>query len=320
MWPSIRSSRARWADRSTCSAVAEGLAALGTTCTSRRRSGSMSGAATARPCTGIPLGAAVRTARAALAARAADRGDLARRCPRRCHHRALLQLRRRGRGGRAAPRASGRARSQRAGRGLSWVDEGAARSRAARRADAPMARSALPDDSSVRDAQRRHSSRVGRSRRACWKSNGARTPISFGRTSPGPPPFARDREPDHVCVRRRLPVLARRRRSWRPRSRGCIARVTIDSPVCSSATGRSVRPPNAPRRARRGAVHRRAAARRAARGAGGRRYRRGAVRSRTAPGAAARVLLVPAESVRIHGLRAAGRRASTSAPGAAGRA
>ena len=158
--------------------------------------------------------------------------------------------------------------------------EAPARSRAARRADAALARSALPATRSVRHAVGRRSCRPGSIAGRCSRSNGAPTSTASGPDAPGPMPVhAAIRRASCACLPARFapgtaPCTCRRR------SRACIAAgdtrfggVFIgDGP--ERARGRAGRA----RRAGRD-LHRGAAARAAAGGARRGGHRRGAVRS-----------------------------------------
>ena len=142
---------------------------------------------------------------------------------------------------------------------------------------------------------------------ACW--SGAPTPSASGPAPTGQPPYVR---PGVTTVA----IFAGAFRSWhgaihlveaikilRARGEKDIGAVFVgDGPelprVRQAAAGH-----------RHDRLHRRAAARSDARGARRRRHRRGAVRHRRARAAVARVLLVAAEDLRIHGGRTAGRRA-----------
>ncbi len=228
--------------------------------------------------------------------------------------RALPQLRRRGPARRPRGRRPHRARGERAGRRLSRLAQAHHRSPARRRADAALARMAVPRRGSDRHDRSRdpaagHAGRedprdgVGRGHRAL--------PSRRGRTGAVRAPARRaDRG-----VRRRLPRLARRRT---PDRRDGVARAPR-IPLARRADRRRARARRAGGARRRRApdprrVHRIAALRRDAGRARRRRHRRRAVRSGRARAAPARLLLVAPEGVRVHGLGPAGRRAGPAPP------
>ena len=112
-----------------------------------------------------------------------------------------------------ATRRAGGARSERAGRRLPRLDEGAPRSGPPRRADAALARSPLPADGDCSSPRRPTSCRRGSIGRACSRSSGAPTSTSFSPDGPGRSPFALDRVAHLVRLRRRVPIVARRGRT-----------------------------------------------------------------------------------------------------------
>ena len=117
--------------------------------------------------------------------------------------------------GMLAARAAGhsrRARSQRADRRLSRLDEIPARSGAcsSNRCGAGGIASCR-HDRPVRDADRGHPAVLGRPRDACSRSSGAPTSITSGPTSGGPLPFTRRSASHLLRVRRGVPIVARRR-------------------------------------------------------------------------------------------------------------
>ena len=238
---------------------------------------------------------------------------LAREMRRRRHHRALLQLRRRGRAGRQRARRAGGARSQRADHRLPRLGQGAARSRAARRADAPLARPDLPARRTCSSRRRRRSCRRGSIAARCSRSNGAPTSIT---SAPTRPATRRSRAIRIACSC----VFAGAFRSWHGvvHLSAALARLhaagdhRFGARLHRRRTRARGRRARGARRARRH-VHRRDSAHAAA----------GCARAadigvapfdptRHAP-AAARLLLVAAQDLRIHGGRAAGRRAGAAA-------
>ena len=244
-----------------------------------------------------PFGA--RRLRWALASRAprASGTDPARR-----GDRALLQLRRRrGARGTGGGRADA-ARGERAGDRLSRFHEAADRPGAARRADAAVARLAVPACRSVRHAAGGHPAGVGPygADRAAGvgRRYGAVHAGRNGRCAVRPSGV-----PDAGGFRRRVPRLARRAASGRrdaatartwPRRRRCGADRRRTRAAAGAAGGGADR-----RRDVRGSGGARGDAGVPRRG----RRRRGAVRRGPAPTLVARLLLVAAEAVRVHGGR-----------------
>ena len=225
-------------------------------------------------------------------------------------HRALLQFRRRRDSRREESRRARRARSECAGRRSSGLAEAARRPRAHRRADAPLARLAVPAGRCDRDAQRAKSFRRTCLRRRFCGPNGAPTPSAFVPARPG---ACRSRAATATSLRCFPAPFApgTARSTWSTPSGGFARAAGTTSRPCSSATVRSC-----PR------------VRDAAAGLDGitlvgavphdrrsgdpcrRRHRRRAVRRRRSSVAGARVSLVAAEDLRIHGLRPPGRRAA----------
>ena len=148
-------------------------------------------------------------------------------------------------------------------RRLSRVDEGRARSRAARPADAAMARSAVPADEPVRHADGGRFCRRGSIAGRCSKSSGAPTSIDFRPDAPGRPAVHAATRIGFCCV------FAGAFRSWHGVAHLSAALARLHArrrpPVrraSSSATARSARPPSARPRGVPGVhLHRRAAAR-----------------------------------------------------------
>ena len=191
----------------------------------------------------------------------------------------------------------------------SRVDQGAARSRAPRRADAAVARAPLRDRRSDRHAERGDPAGRRRRRRRSSSSSGAPTPIGFARA---PPARSRSTRPAGTRrgLRRRVPQLARRDSPRDRHSRAATRAGATTSARCSSATGRSCRACARRPRGSTACVFTGALPHDVdARVPRGGRHRRRAVRRRRARAALARVLLVAAEDLRVHGRRAAGRRA-----------
>ena len=254
------------------------------------------------------------------------REALARDMPRRCHHRALLQLRRRRRAGGALglgrPR---RARSQRTGHRLARVGQSAARSRAAHRTDAPWRDRLCRLTSLFVTPSARHPAGLGRSQEGARNRMGRRCAIASGPTRPATA-AVRPRYRRRACD---TCVFAGAFRSWH----GADASV-------GGAGAAACRPDDARFG---GDLHRRWARTRGkpnacAAGVPGVQFT-GALRTigcrrrsrtrdigvapfdpSTARAAATWVLLVAAEDLRIHGRRAAGRRAGAAPPRAARRA
>ena len=155
-------------------------------------------------------------------------------------------------------------------------------------------------------------------RGACSRSSGAPTSTDSGRT---PPARAVRARPGRVLVRvrRRVPLVARRRDLCLGAWRASTARATDrfggvfigDGPERPAVEA-------AARACPRVHVHRRPPAHDTARRARRGRHRRRAVRPGTPPAAAARLLLVAAQGLRVHGCGPAGGRAG-AAPARAAR-
>ena len=286
-------------------AVAEGLAALGPRRARRRRS-----PAARWPRRPGRTGTRWRRRSGAPTLRWRARGAVdapGPRSRRRVDHRALLQLRRRGRARGAPPRRAGRARSQRADRRLSRDRRRRALDRALlvepmrRWRDRLCRLTSLFVTPSADDP-----ADVGRSRAGARSRMGRRRRSTSGPDAPGasavhaatrrascassPARFARGTAPctsgggARAAARGRRPPVRRGLHRRRPGARGGRARRRAACRACIFT----------------GAL----AARRAAGGARGRRHRRRAVRSDAARAAAARLLLVAAEDLRVHGRRA----------------
>ncbi len=221
---------------------------------------------------------------------------------------ALLQLRRRRHAGGVRGRRQDRARGQRAGHRSCGLDQGAARPRAHRRADAPMARAPLRARRPHRHAERRDPSaghagaqdrapRVGRRHGPVPARTHLARRRSRGRGRPSrslPGRSGAGTAPSTSCARCA---------SLQARGRSDIGAVLVgDGPELPAVQDAAA-----------GLAERRRHRRRAARGHAGvpgrRRHRRRAVRDRRAPSAVARLLLVAAQDLRVHGRRPSGRRA-----------
>ena len=206
------------------------------------------------------------------------------------------------------------ARGERAGDRSRGLVQGAARPGAARPADAALARAPLRARRPHRHAERRDpaAGHAGR-RRSCELEWGADTE-RFSPDATGHAARSSGRAGDGGDLRRRVPHLARRDSPGRGDQGAAARAATTTVGACSSATARSCRAVRARRRtgSTRSSSPARCRTTRCPR-PGRRRHRRGAVRHRGARAARARVLLVAAEDLRVHGRGTAGGRAGDCA-------
>ncbi len=289
------------ADRCTSRSVAEGLARWGTMCTCSSRP-AMAASFPAGPAHVVGAAAAARQPAAA----AASGGAVARRARAIRPDVVIERYYNFGGEGILAARQVGALAVlevnapvvDHPGSAKQWLDR-----LAHRRAAAPVARLAVPAGRSDRDAERTESFPRTCPRRACCRPNGAPIPTRFRPGATGPVPFTRNdgdtvvvfagafargtaRSPGRgdarVCARGPARHQGRAHRRRVPSCLACAAQPHgVRRHHASQVRCRMRRCPGDPRR---------------------RRYRRRAVRRRGASVACARVSLVAAEDLRVHGV------------------